>query len=1051
MLHKSFLGAAVLCVGLMFPLTQSAQHITTPAIEQAPFEKGIELYKKGQFGIAQKYLDEVAQNYYDVERERRATAAYYATLCAMELYNSDAKSRIDDFAENYSLSPLVNQLYLTYAHNKFSLRRYRDANEYYGKVNNYRLNKDQISEYQFKWAYAKLMQEETKEAQKLFFAVKDNKSIYANSARYYYAHLLYTDSNYTEALTNFLPLQDDESFGAFVPYYLAHIYYRLGEFDKLLEVGEELVENATPSRAPEIAKLMGDAFYTKKDYPNAIKYLELYIEKGGRMRAQDNFQLGYAYYQEARFAAAVEYFNKITGGDKRLLQSAYYHLADCYLKLNEKNEAQTAFKAASEINASPSVQEDAFFNYAKLSYELSDPYGDAISTLNAFMTEFPNSTRVNEVNRYLANLYVTTKDYDKALLAIKRTGLDSPEMKAVYQKISFYRATELFNSLQYPEAALKYSEALDYPINATITALSTYWKAECYYRLENYEKSIELYEEFRKSNGAFALSEYNTSFYQTGYAHYMLKDYQAAATELRIFAKEANRKDAKLPDAYLRMADAYLLTGGYLVASDFYQSAIKAGSKERDYAYYQRAICLGLANKPEQKITELKNLTSNYANSVYAEGATFEIALTQLQMEDYATSINSFKKYIQQYPEAQQAAEAYLYIGLAYRNTDRENEAIDVYRKVVNDYPGSEASIEAIGLAKLAYARNNRIDEYIDWVEKLEFVNFDAATLDSTAFNTAFDQYSLGNCEEAMKGFQGYLNRFERGLFVLDANYYLATCAKQNKDTATYLGAYQEILNLPKNPYTAEALQNLAYNAYTRKRYDQARKYYREWANIAVNKSTKTQANAGLMRSAYKLKDFSEAAVYADLVAGTETSNAELSLEARRIGALSKFELKRYPEAKEGFILLRNTSEGEIKAEAMYHLALIQHEEGDYAATKETVNALVSELPAFKEIKINALLLLARNYWKQDDIFQANYILEFVIKSDFSAKSVNEAKALKQEITDAETQALQKKKAAMEAQSSPIILGEDSELMLIDVPMEEPETIEKPDSLNDGN
>jgi TolA-binding protein len=1036
---------------LLYPLTQTAQHITTPAIEQPPFEKGIELYKKGQFGLAQKYLDEVAQNYFDVERERRATAAYYAALCAMELYNGDAKARIDDFADQYALSPLVNQLYLTYAHNKFSLRRYRDANEYYGKVNNYRLNKDQVSEYQFKWAYAKLMQEENKEAQKLFFKVKDDKSIYANSAKYYYAHLLYTDSNYTEALTNFLPLQEDENFGPLVPYYLAHIYYRLGEFDKLLEVGESLVESATPSRAPEIAKLMGDAFYTKKDYPNAIKYLELYVEKGGRMRAQDNFQMGYAYYQGQRYAAAVEYFNKITGGDKQLLQSAYYHLADCYLKLNEKSEAQTAFKAASEINASPTVREDAFFNYAKLSYELSDPYGDAITTLNAFMSEFPNSTRINEVNRYLANLYVTTKDYDKALLAIKRTGLDSPEMKGVYQKISFYRATELFNSLQYPEAIIKYSEALDYPINTTITALSMYWRAEGYYRLGNYEKSIEEYEAFRKASGAFAMSEYNTSFYQTGYAHYMLKDYQPAATELRIFAKEADRKDPKLPDAYLRMADAYLLTGGYLVAADFYQSAIKTGNKERDYAYYQRAICLGLASKPEQKIAELKNLINNYANSIYAEDAAFEIAITQLQMEDYNTAITSFQRFMKQYPNAQRSAEAYLNMGLAYRNSNRENEAIEMYRKVVTDYPGSEASIEAISLAKLAYARNNRIDEYIDWVQKLEFVNFDEASLDSTAYNTAFDQYSLGNCGEAIKGFQQYLKRFERGLFMLDANYYLANCAREKKDTAVYIAAYKQILNLPKNQYTAEALQNLAYNAYIHRQYDQARKYYRQWADVAGNKNAQTKANAGLMRTAFKLKDHNEAAIYADLVAGTETSNAELSLEARRIGALSKYQLQRYPEAKEGFTFLRNTSEGEIKAEAMYHLALIQHAEGDYAATKETVNALVSELPAFKEIKMNALLLLARNYWKQDDIFQANYILEFVIKSDFSQKTVQEARDLKVEIEEAERQALLKKKEQMEAQASPINLGEGSELMLIDVPMEELENVEKTDSLQDGN
>ncbi len=1045
LLHKTLFGFFT-----CFSLLGEAQEMPSQSMVSGLFEEGIALYKKGQYGNAQKYLDAVADRMHEVERERRATAAYYAALCAMHLYNGDTRSRVEHFAEQYTLSPLVNQLYLKYAHHTFSLRRYREANTYYARVNAFRLDEDQSSEYQFKWGYAKLMEEEPEEAKELFFKLKDNRSIYASSAKYYYAHLLYTDSNYTEALTNFLPLQEDANFGPLVPYYLAHIYYRLGEFDKLLEVGEELVERATPSRAPEIAKLMADAFYTKGDYKNTVKYLELYIDKGGRMRVTDNFQMGYAYYRQARYAAAIEYFNKITAGDEQLRQSAYYHLADCYLKEGEKNNAQTAFKAASELNASPSVREDAFFNYAKLSYELSDPYGDAITTLNAFLAEFPNSTRLEEINRYLANLYITTKDYEKAMLAIKRTGLAAPEMREVYQKIAFYRATELFNSLKYPEAIAKYNEALDYPVNQTVAALSTYWKAEAYYRLKDYQTSVELYNAFRNSSGAFSLSEYNTSFYQSGYAHYKLNDYRQAATELRTFAREAGRKDPRLPDAYLRMADAYLLTGGYLVAVDFYESALKTGSKARDYAYYQKAICLGLAGKPGKKVHALQSLVKDYPNSVYAEDAAFEIARTQLQQEQYNTAITHFDRFIQEYPASAKAADAYLYTGLAYRNTDREEEAIEVYRKVVSKYPGTEASIEAIGLAKLAYARTNRIDDYLDWVEELDFVDFDKASLDSTAYSTAFDQYSTGNCAGAINAFQSYLNRFEKGLFLLDANYYLATCAKQEEQTQTYLSAYKRILELPANAYTGEALQNLAYYQYTTGNYERAREYYRKWAAIANEKNTQSQANAGLMRSAYKLEDFTEAAVYADIVSGTETSDADLALEARRVGALSKYKLARFEQALPAFVQLRNTAEGEIKAEAMYHIALIRYAQNEYDATKETVNALISELPSFKAYKVKALLLLARNYWKQEDIFQANYILDFVIKTDFSPQTTEEARQLKAEIEEAEKQAKAAKEAQLKAQSAPIYLGEGSEIKIIDAPMEELDPSETGDTIQNG-
>ena len=66
-------------------------------------------------------------------------------------------------------------------------------------------------------------------------------------------------------------------------------------------------------------------------------------------------------------------FNKIVSGNNALAQNAYYYLADCYLRMNNKTAAQTAFKIASEMNFDPEVKEDAFLNYAKLSYEIGNP------------------------------------------------------------------------------------------------------------------------------------------------------------------------------------------------------------------------------------------------------------------------------------------------------------------------------------------------------------------------------------------------------------------------------------------------------------------------------------------------------------------------------------------------------------------------------------------------------------------------------------------------------------------------------------------------------
>lgn len=995
------------------------------------YTQGMELFRKGQYGNAQRLLDEVADDENSSDREQKASAAYYSTLCAMKLYNGDADLRMEKFAANYPLNPLLNQLYFRYANYRFSLKRYRDAADYYGKVDKFRLKGESLNEYYFKKGYAHLMAEETDEAKALFFELKDRNSKYATSARYYHAHLLYADSNYTEALAGFLPLQDDESFGPLIPYYLAHIYYRLNDYDKLLEVGEELIENATPSRAPEIAKLMGDAFYTKGDYRNAVKYLELYKDKGGKMRQKDHFQLGYAYYKTGRSYDAVNSFNKIVKGrgNDALQQNAWYHLGDLYLKQGEKQQAMTAFKAASEIEASPTVREDAYFNYAKLSYEISNPYEDAITTLNDFLDAFPDSPHKKEINRYLANLYVTTRDYERAMEAIERTGMQSPDMKEAYQKVAFYRASELFNALKYEAAIDKYRESLKFNINNTIAALSHYWIGEAEYRLGNYNEALEQFETFRKSPGAYAMDEYQHSLYASAYVYYKKFDFQQAAKLFRNYTRDANRKDPRMPDAYLRLADSYLITGGYIPAADFYKSAIVTGTKEADYALYQRAVALGLDGKIPQKISELNDLLKKYPKSVYAEEARFELGATYLKQEDYPQAIREFEEFISQYPSSSSVPRAKLQMGLAYANQDANSQALDIYKSIVSEYPGSEASLEAVGLARLVYARQNRISDYLDWVETIDFVNFDKATLDSTAFSTAFDQYSSGDCSAAIDALQDYLKRFPQGLFQLKANYYLAECAEKLNRQELAISSYKNILAAQRNEYTPEALRYMAAKAYREDEYVKARDYYKEWSQIARGKEEILRAQAGLMRTSYKLGAYDQAELYAGLVLGSSSLETGLKQEASRIQAFSLVDQEKWTEALEKLQQLIENSAGEVKAEAYYYLGLVQYRQEKWEESNETVYKLIEEVPDYKEWKLKALILSAKNFWRQEDIFQANYTLDYVIEQAYSSEVTNEAQNLKDRIAREEEQKAKEKES--KAASDSLMLDGDG-MMIID-------------------
>ena len=57
-----------------------------------------------------------------------------------------------------------------------------------------------------------------------------------------------------------------------------------------------------------------------------------------------------------------------------MAQNAYYHLAECYLKTGQKQQALNAFRNASQMDFDAQIKKDAHLNYARLGYEIGNPY-----------------------------------------------------------------------------------------------------------------------------------------------------------------------------------------------------------------------------------------------------------------------------------------------------------------------------------------------------------------------------------------------------------------------------------------------------------------------------------------------------------------------------------------------------------------------------------------------------------------------------------------------------------------------------------------------------
>ncbi len=197
----------------------------------------------------------------------------------------------------------------------------------------------------------------------------------------------------------------------------------------------------------ELSKIVGDSYFHLREYSQAIPYLEAFHQTAGMKTREDNYLLGYCYYSTGAFDKAIPLLENASKGKDEMAQNAYYHLADSYIRVNEKEKARVAFEAASEFDFNERIKEDALFSYAKLT--MSSPILHSMKTIKAFdryITLYPNSQRNTEAYRYLTQVFMVTRNY-KDMSSIEKIEVKSSEILGAYQRVTFYRGLELFQQL----------------------------------------------------------------------------------------------------------------------------------------------------------------------------------------------------------------------------------------------------------------------------------------------------------------------------------------------------------------------------------------------------------------------------------------------------------------------------------------------------------------------------------------------------------------------------------------------------------------------------
>ncbi|MBR1378090.1 MAG: tetratricopeptide repeat protein [Bacteroidaceae bacterium] len=756
--------SGLMWIALLLPV--SAQHFSRQLSETLPIDEAERMIHDGHYGGARQQLTLLegvpAGEQIRVER-LRLVCDYYLAVPGTDV-------RIQDFVRRNPTDLECTRLKLLRANLLVHQGEYTEALHVYEQ--NLKTGTSPIwasgnragsesEETRICYALALINNEQVEEAEAVVAGLQNCKTHQMDMV-YLSGYLKYLRGQYAEALSDFQIVANEADYERNMPVYMADCYLHTGQPGKALS----LLNNQLPLMAGHMAdidktymgetnRIRGEAYYDQGSYTKAIEALERYAYDTTEPRRTALYKLGMSYMNIQEYAKAAPLLSSSAAiCTDEMAQSAWLNAGVCYVFSQNKKQAQIAFQQASELNANPTMQEEALYNYALTLHEGNTMgFGESVGVFERFLNQFPNSKYASSVGKHLSEVYFTTRNYKAALESINKIKNPSTEILQAKQRVIYNLGVQDFmngnhaGTIAYMEQAIALGSTEAY-----------YLRGESYYRQARYAQAVTDLRKYTQTASRNA-PNYTQALYTLGYAYFNQKNYTQARQMFNNFVgmQKAGSDTRLKADALNRMADCLYTNRQYDEAYQTYQKAIDTDRQMGDYALYQQAFIEGLRGNYTHKVELLGQMAETYTASPYGADALYEKGRAYVQTGASGQALQTFADLINQYPHSQRARSAGNEMGMIYFEAGNTEEALKAYNRVINTYPNTAEAQTALANLKDIYTDLGRVNDYAALAQKAG-KSLSSAELDQMVSDAAVRSMQNGDYQRA----QQYYNQLSQ-------------------------------------------------------------------------------------------------------------------------------------------------------------------------------------------------------------------------------------------------------------------------------------------------
>ena len=401
------------------------------------------------------------------------------------------------------------------------------------------------------------------------------------------------------------------------------------------------------------------------------------------------------------------------------------------------------------------------------------------------------------------------------------------------------------------------------------------------------------------------------------------------------------------------------------------------------YPYFRAGVACGLINDFPRKVKFLERVKQASPSSPYYSEAMYELGRAYVSVGEKDNAVKAFQTLRGTTDDPAFATRALLELGMIARNGGDDAKALEYYKQVATQ--GGDYADDALLAIESIYRSRQEPDAYLAFVESLgDKASRTDAQKEDVYFGTAEEIFLGGNYAKAESTFRSYLEKYPNGAKVAEAEFYLGECYRGLGDKEKAVDHYATALDsgLPAS-FQETAYLRMGDVSYSLQRYADAYKAYNQLLKIAQLDDNKSAANQGMMRSAYKAREYDNAIAAAQSVRGDKRVSDADRREADYIRAKSCLGMSRRAEAYGIFEQLAKDPSTDEGAEAAYLIIQDQFDRADFAGIEDKVYDFSAKAAGQNYWLAKAFIVLGDTFAENDNMAQAKATFES-IKSGYT-------------------------------------------------------------------